>query len=237
MLEAWRRWTETAPESITTSVRILQLPPLETVPELVRGRGLVVIDGAALGDEHSAVQALAPLRALEPELDTFATVAPAALSRIHMDPEDPVAGMADHALLDSLDAGAVERLVDVCGAGSGSPLLAVELRHSGGALARRGTGALGMIPAQYILHTVGIPMDPSMGSAILAGAARAKAALAAGASTRQYPNFAARPADPAAFYGEDGLARLSAVKTRVDPDNLFRGAHEIVGEVEFAAAA
>jgi hypothetical protein len=237
VLHAWREWTATAPESVTTSARIMQIPAIPDVPEFLRGRGVVVIDGAALGDQFSAEQVLAPLRALEPEIDTFAMVPPAALCRIHMDPEHPVPGLGDHALLHGLSAEAVDRLVDACGPGSGSPLLSVELRHAGGALARPGSGALGSIPAQYVLFAVGALMAPSMAGPIRVYQARAKAALAASTSRRQYPNFADRPADPAAFYGEEVHARLIRVKAQLDPDDLFRGTHEIAVAGELAAAA
>jgi FAD/FMN-containing dehydrogenase len=237
VLHAWREWTATAPESITTSARIIQVPPVPEIPEVVRGRKIVVIDGAALGDEYSAAQALAPLRALEPEIDTFAMVSPAALSHIHMDPEHPVPGIGGHALLDTLPADGVDRLVEACGPGSGSPLTMVELRHAGGALARPGSGALDRIPGEYVLFAVGSPMAPEMVGPIRASIARAQAALAASTSGRQYPNFADQPADPAAFYGYEAYLRLRRIKAQVDPDDLFRGTHEIAGDGELAVAA
>jgi FAD/FMN-containing dehydrogenase len=237
VLQAWREWTATAPESITTSARLIQVPPVPEIPEVVRGRRIVVIDGAALGDEHSAAAALAPLRALEPEIDTFAMVSPAALSHMHMDPEHPVPAIADHALLDSLPAAGVERLVHACGPDSGSPLTVVELRHTGGALARPGTGALPNIPAEYVLFAVGSPMAPPMVAPIREYIARARRAVAATTSARQYPNFADEPADPAAFYGEENYRRLRGIKAQVDPDDLFRGTHEIAADGELALAA
>jgi FAD/FMN-containing dehydrogenase len=237
VLQAWREWTATAPETITTAARLIQVPPVPEIPEIVRGRRIVVIDGAALGDEHSAAQALAPLRALAPELDTFATVSPAALSHMHMDPEHPVPGIAGHALLDALPADGVDRLVEACGPDSGSPLTVVELRHAGGALARPATGALASIPAEYVLFAVGAPMAPAMIAPIRAYIERAKAALAVSTSDRQYPNFADEPADPMAFYGYEAYARLRRIKAQVDPDDLFRGTHEIAGDGELALAA
>jgi FAD/FMN-containing dehydrogenase len=235
VLQAWREWTATAPDSITTSARIIQVPPVPEIPEIVRGRQIVVIDGAALGDEYSASQALAPLRALEPEIDTFAMISPAALSHIHMDPEHPVPGIGDHALLDALPADGVDRLVKACGPDSGSALTMVELRHLGGALARPGSGALSTIPGEYMLFAVGSPMSPELVAPIRASIARAKAAVVA--SGRQYPNFADQPADPAAFYGYEAYLRLREIKAQVDPDDLFRGTHEIAGDGELAIAA
>jgi len=94
VIQAWRTWTLDAPESVTTSVRLLQVPPIPEIPESVRGRQLVVIDGAVIGSEAHAAEVLAPLRALAPEIDLFAMVAPAALPHIHMDPEHPVPASA-----------------------------------------------------------------------------------------------------------------------------------------------
>ena len=227
VLHAWREWTASVPETVTTSARILQIPPLPDVPEFLRGRGVVVIDGAALGDEASAAAALAPLRALGPEVDTFAMVSPAALTHIHMDPEHPVPGLGDGTLVDGVPAEAVEALVDVAGPGSGSPLLAVELRHLGGALGRAGSGALGRLDAGYSAFAVGVPMDPALAGAIEAHLALVKAALAPHGHGRDYANFTERPTDPARFFDADAYARLCRIKAEVDPEDVFRANHPI----------
>ena len=49
VLHAWREWAETAPDEVTTSARIMNIPDMEGVPDMVRGRSLVVIDGAVIG--------------------------------------------------------------------------------------------------------------------------------------------------------------------------------------------
>jgi predicted CoA-binding protein len=46
-------------------------------------------------------------------------------------------------------------------------------------------------------------------------------------SGRHYLNFAERPTDPAAFYGEDVYAVLREIKAQVDPHDVFRGNHAI----------
>ncbi len=55
----------------------MQFPPLPEVPEFLRGRQMVVIDGAVLGEPEAAAQVLAPLRELGPEIDMFDTHADA----------------------------------------------------------------------------------------------------------------------------------------------------------------
>jgi hypothetical protein len=229
ILHAWREWTLDAPESVTTSARILQVPPLPEIPEIVRGRQFVVIDGAVLGSATYAEEVLAPLRALQPEIDMFAMAPPAALSHLHMDPEHPVPGIGDHQMLEELPAEAIDQLVAVAGHGSGSPLLAVELRHVGGALSRipAGAGACGRLEAAYILFAVGTPMTPEMGAAIPPRLAQVKAALAPWKATRPYLNFAEHPTDTSTAFGSDAFAALQAIKAQHDPYDIIHANHAI----------
>src|SRR6185436_19824474 len=41
VLHAWREWTATAPDEVTSVGRILQIPPIEEVPEFLRGQNFV----------------------------------------------------------------------------------------------------------------------------------------------------------------------------------------------------
>ena len=101
VLTAWAQWAVDAPDHVTTSFRIMQLPPLEELPELLRGRSVVIIDGAVQGDPA----VLDPLRALGPELDLFGMVPAPALVRIHQDPEDPMPSVGDTALIAAAPGG------------------------------------------------------------------------------------------------------------------------------------
>jgi hypothetical protein len=229
VLHAWREWTLDAPESVTTSARILQIPPFEEIPEIVRGRQFVAIDGAVLGSEAYAGEVLAALRALEPEIDMFAAAPPVALSYLHMDPEDPTPGMGDHAMLEELPAEAIDALVAVGGHESGSPLLAVELRHVGGALARvpAGAGVRSRLEAAYILFAVGVPATPELAAAIPPRLAQVKAALAPWHANGAYLNFAESPTDMRTAFNGDAFAALQAVKTQYDPRDVIHANHAI----------
>ncbi|MCW3003022.1 MAG: FAD-binding oxidoreductase [Conexibacter sp.] len=229
ILHAWREWTLDAPESVTTSARILQVPPVDEIPEIVRGRQFVVIDGAVVGSAAYAEEVLAPLRALSPEIDMFATAPPSALSHLHMDPEHPVPGIGDHQMLEELPAEAIDQLVAVAGHESASPLLAVELRHIGGALSRvpAGAGACGRLDAAYILFAIGTPMTPEMGAAIPPRLAQVKAALAPWKAEQPYLNFAESPTDTSTAFSEEAFAKLQAVKAKYDPYDVIHSNHEI----------
>jgi hypothetical protein len=227
VLSAYAEWAETAPESVSTAARLLQIPPLPAIPEAFRGRQLVVVDGAVLGTVAEADTILAPLRALEPELDTFAEVPPFALARLHMDPEPPTPGLGDGFVLGSLDADAVEQIVAVAGPGTGSPLVSVELRHLGGALGRRrpGAGALGALEGAFAVHAVGVPAAPGLADAIEARVEALVRALAPWTGARPFLNFADSPVALGDALGNDAYSRLARIKACVDPDGVFRSRH------------
>ena len=120
IMHAWREWTLTAPDEVTSSARIMQIPPLPDVPEPLRGRSFVTIDAAVIGNRAFGAEVVQALRDLGPEIDTFDMVAPVALSRLHNDPEAPVPVMSEHRLLGDLPAEAIDAFVAVAGPDSGS---------------------------------------------------------------------------------------------------------------------
>jgi FAD/FMN-containing dehydrogenase len=170
VLHAWRDWTETAPREITSVGRLMQFGDGPEVAELVRGRSFVVIEAAYLGTETDGAELIRPLRDLRPELDTFTIVPPSALGHLHMEPEHPVARLADDGLVGALPAAAIDDLLAVAGPGSGSPLATVELRHA--------SGALETLERGYFTHAAGLPTDTASAAAIEAQRALVAAALA-----------------------------------------------------------
>jgi hypothetical protein len=47
VLHAWRRWTDTVPDEVTSIGRLLRLPPLLKVPELLRDRAFAGATGSS----------------------------------------------------------------------------------------------------------------------------------------------------------------------------------------------
>jgi FAD/FMN-containing dehydrogenase len=229
VLHAWREWTLDAPESVTTSARILQVPPFEEIPEIVRGRQFVAIDGAVIGNEAYAGEVLAALRALEPEIDLFAAAPPVALSYLHMDPEDPTPGMSAHAMLEELTPEAIDAFVAVTGHESGSPLVVAELRHLGGALARvpANAGARSRLDAAYILFGLGVPAVPELAAAIPPRLAQLMAALDPCRARGAYLNFAESTTDVSTAFSADAYRALQAVKAQYDPRDTIHANHAI----------
>jgi FAD/FMN-containing dehydrogenase len=229
VLPRWAEWVETVPDDVTSVGRILQLPDLPMIPEPIRGRQIVVVEAAYLGDEAGGAELLRPLRELAPEIDTFAAVPPAGLARLHADPEGPTPAVVDHVLIDELPAAAVDALLATAGPDSCSPLVSVEIRHLGGAVGTPavGAGALSHVDAAFMEIAVGMPMDAESAVTCEQQTAAIAKGLAPWSSGRSYLNLAERPTDTRTAYPADTYQRLQALKTHTDPDGVFRANHEI----------
>ncbi|ADP78657.1 FAD-binding oxidoreductase [Pseudofrankia inefficax] len=228
VLHAWERWTRTVPDEMTSVGRILQFPPFEEIPEPLRGKSFVLVEGVFLGDEEAGARLIEPLRALGPVLDTFAMVAPAGIAELHMDPPTPSPYQGESQVLADLTPEAVDRFVAATGPGSGSPLVSAEIRHLGGELdrVRPGSGALSRMPGSYIFFGVGMTPVPESVPPVHRALAAAKESLAELASG-QYLNFVETAVDAAELFPADAYARLRAVRAGVDPRGVVKANHEI----------
>jgi FAD/FMN-containing dehydrogenase len=229
VLQAWREWTETVPDEVTSVGRIMQFPPLELVPEPLRGRSFSLVEATFMGSEAAGRELLGPLRDLGPEMDTFEVVPPAALPALHMDPPEPVPYGGEDGMLGELPPKAIDDLLEVAGPGSGSPLLSVELRHLGGALARAepGNGALGAVDGSFLSYSVGMFGDEAGRSAVESSLARVREAIAPYGGVRRYSNFVEAKIEPTDLFDAESLERLRQVKAQVDPENLFQANHAL----------
>jgi FAD/FMN-containing dehydrogenase len=228
VLEAWASWTRTTPDEVTTSARILQLPPLPELPAPIRGRKLVVIDGAILGDMQAAASTLGELRALAPEIDTFAPMPAPALCRLHGDPEEPAPYVSESAMLRELPAEAIEAFVKAAGPASDSTLAVAELRQLGGALGRPvGGGVTSHFDGAYLAFALGMALDPQMAAVSSSDAAAVLRSIEPWAGGRPYLNFVERETDVSRAFGSAAWARLQEVRRRVDPERMFRANHVI----------
>jgi FAD/FMN-containing dehydrogenase len=226
VLHAWNELLPTLPEEITSWANVMHFPPLPEIPEPVRGRSFTVVMAAHLGSEAEGRELLAPLRRLGAQMDTFAMQPPVALSQLAMDPPDPLPYAFTHALVDELTAGAIDEMARV--AGRGSALGLVQLRHMGGALARHepGAGARATLPGEVSMIALGVAPDAEAHAAVVAELDAVSAALAPHRAG-DYPNFVEEPADASTFFDAGTWARLRAVKSLYDPQDVFKGNHHV----------
>lgn len=220
VLEAWRTWSAALPAEATTSLALLQLPPLPMVPPPLAGRLTVAVRFVWTGDAGRGEQVLAPLRTAAPVvLDGVGEMPYAALDAVHADPVDPMPVHERGALLSALPADAARALLDVAGAGSGSPQVVVELRQLGGAVARPPAhpDAISHRAAAFSLLTVGIAVEPG----VVEHSDAVVQALAPWSTGGLLPNFAGTRGCAAAVYDAPTLARLRAVVAQYDPAGVL----------------
>jgi FAD/FMN-containing dehydrogenase len=222
VLRAWRSWAASSPDAVTTVARLFRAPDEPWLPHDVRGRRLVVIDGALLGDGDQGRRLLAPLRAMGPEIDTFDVVPAASLAHMHLDPEAPTAVYANSVLLDDLPERAIEALVAAAGPDSGSALLFVEVRHLGGALARPAPrpGVLDQMAGEFLV--LGVGTDEGAGwPAVRDDTNRVMSALQPWDSGTSYLLMADGKMDERRGWSAESARRLEAVRAAADPAGLF----------------
>ena len=149
-----------------------------------------------------------------------------ALSHLHMDPPEPVAGTGDGVLTGELDDEAIDALLAAAGMDDpGCPLVGFELRQLGGAVGRRQAthGAAGAIEgAAHAFFGGGLTVDADAKAAVLAKTREIRTALAPWALRRGFLNFAGVDAEMADLFPEGGYERLVEIRAQYDPRGLFR---------------
>ncbi|MFB6723546.1 FAD-binding oxidoreductase [Kribbella sp. NPDC056345] len=138
-VEAWRDWTQSVPNDVTSGVTMIPFPDVPQVPEPLRGKHIAQIQVANLG----AAQVIEPLRAIgRPVLNTVGDLPYVESGKIFAEPESPDSYRAHNALLSDLDPKALRTLPKTA---------IIAIRHLGGALANKVDNAVGHRDASYSL--------------------------------------------------------------------------------------
>jgi hypothetical protein len=229
VLRAWSSLLPDAPDELMSWAALLNLPDLPFVPEPLRGGSFVAVLGAFLGDEANGRRLFSSIRELRPIMDTFEMAHPIALAELAMDPPNPLPYLTAHQLLDELPDTAIDSLVGA--AGPESQVTMLQLRHMGGALARRlpEAGAAATLPGEVCMFALGIARDENAAEVLQRSLGTAEEILAPN-QVGLYPNFVEDPVDTSEFFDAVTWSRLRAVKAQYDPDDLFRANHHVPPE-------
>jgi FAD/FMN-containing dehydrogenase len=229
VFHAWHEFTATVPDEITSVARIMNFPPLPEIPEPLRGNSFAIIEAVALLGEAEASELLAPLRGLDPVMDTFAVQPPVGIVGLHMDPPDPAPYANAGMLLSDLPGEAIDAFVAAVGPDSGSQLVSAEIRHDGGAMGRPAPehGAMNSLPGSFLMFGVGITPVPEATAPTKQWLGAMTDAMAPWDAGR-YLNFSDESEDIATAFPPETVERLRAAKQKYDPENLFHANHPVV---------
>ncbi len=220
VLAAFRALTMAAPETLTSSVGMVGLPPVEAIPEPLRGRHVLHVRLASTVPLDPDL--LAPLRAIGPLLDRVGEVAAVDVGSIYGDPDFPHAYVGDNVLLDSLPVDVLDAVCTIAGPGADVPCV-VDIRQLGGAMARPPSAA-NAVPyreAAYILRVLSPAEDVAAARAVHQRVFAAAAPHAIGRTA----TFGYGPVDTESslppLFDPATAARLAQVKTQFDPQGVF----------------
>ncbi|WP_202869240.1 FAD-binding oxidoreductase [Kribbella antibiotica] len=227
VVRTWIDWTTTLPEAATTSAIILRLPPLPFIPEPLRGKTVVSVRFAYVGDPAEGEKLFAPIRAAGAVLiDLLGEMPASQIASIHNDPTEPTVSWDRGLLLDELDGDFADAYLGAVGPDQQVPMVAVELRHLGGAVSRdvpEGS-AVGGRSGAYTLFMVGAP-DPSLFETVLpAVAEQVLSSVQKWTSAVNTVNLAdgfVLPGSYEACWPAETLARLAEVRSTYDPAGRF----------------
>jgi hypothetical protein len=220
----WQAWARTAPPEITTSFRMLSLPPLPFLPPYLAGKRVLALDGAVIAPTEPDLPAaqrivdemLSPLSALaHPVADTWAVAPPQALPLTHLDPPQPVPFSSDSGLIREIDEADWAKTLD-----AGPSLLAFELRQLGGAFAAAAAngGALDHLAAPLLYYGVGLA-----GEETSTDLKAVRAVIEPSLTGFTAPNFVDHFAQPQRTHDDHIRVRVERVRLAADPTGLFAG--------------
>jgi FAD/FMN-containing dehydrogenase len=230
LLTVFAEWVETLPPEFAASISLLRLPPLPDLPPPLAGQFTVHLRVAYLGDDAEGERLLAPMRDVAPPLiDMVGRMPYAALDKIHLDPEHPVPFEEGGLLLRELAPETIEAVLSHAGPDTQCPLLLVELRLLGGALAGSRSDAVNGRDAAYSLFAVGALMPP-IADAVAPAIKAVTAAMEPWSTGGTMVNFHGSPGDDtdrARAWSASTLERLQRAKASYDPENLLRYGHAL----------
>lgn len=224
VLAAFIGLTAAAPTELTAFANVTHFPPLPFIPEPIRGKSVVSLAVAYLGDEDALATLLRPVRAAGPLIqDTVGPVTIGQLGRIAEEPVDP-SPAADHGfLLRRFDDGTAVRFLDAVGSRESTPLMAITIRHLDGAFAN-GTpdgGIAANIDEPFVVGAIAPVFDPTTVPAMRAGFTALQSGLGDDAVDRVPFNFLGERPITAAYSGAD-ITRLQTLKRTRDPQHVVR---------------
>ncbi len=223
----YSEWSEGLPEEMTTSFAMMAFPPLDVVPEPMRGRSFAIVRGCHCGDPVEAEALVGEWRSRwQPEMDMFGPMPFSMAGLISNDPTEPTPALSSARWLRRLDPDLVGSIAEALAPDPHpSAVVFVELRHVGGAVGRHVPGASYSARRwDRLAHTIALALDPAMEADGAARIERLWERFAPHLADSAYLNLlegADRKAAARSGFDAATWERLQLVKRTFDPENLF----------------
>jgi FAD/FMN-containing dehydrogenase len=233
VLHAYRQWVTGLPDELSSSFCMVPFPDVPEVPAPVRGRFVVHVRLSYLGPAEEGARLIAPMREVAtPLMDTVRVMPYEEVNSIHNDPPTPGSFYINTFQLNSLGPDTVEAILALAGPESDGRVV-VEIRQLGGALARPPSvpNAVAHRDAPFQLYAASV-LGAGQDAEVLTAHARLVDVMAPWNTGHRTLNFMAGaahtdPDDVRQAFTDEAYARLVAIKTAVDPGNMFRFNHNI----------
>lgn len=224
ILEAYRRFTLTAPEEISSGVALMNM----------QGDSVVSVRISCVADTETGARLIEPLRRAAPlVLDTVADIPYAEFGAITADPAQPAAAIEHFGLLREMTEDTVRAVVDVVGPAADARINIVDIRHLGGAFSRPPAhpNTIGRRDAAFAVFSLTVVPPTGLIAEYADSGRELFAALTPWLDGHAHPSFLG-PADATEAgtrraYDPDTYRTLQEVKSKYDPDNRFRTNHNI----------
>ena len=226
---AYRDLASDAPEELGSALIFVTAPAEEGIPDTVAGRTAAVVAVLWSGEVADGEAVLKPWRDLSPALDLVEPMGYADFQCMIDDPH----GLHNYCTADYHDDfpdAALDVLVEY-GMERRAPHAQQILLPWGGAVARVADDAtpLNRSGVRWVTHPFAMWDDPADTEANIAWCKGFHRDIAAYANGAAYLNFIGHEGEQRirAAFGDEKHGRLAAVKAAWDPDNMFRGNHNI----------
>jgi len=132
----YREWVKTLPDEFSTSVAIMNYPPIPELPAFLRGQSVVMVRCCYTGPVAAGEALLEPWLTWRAPMANLVHAMPfAEVDTISNDPMDPMPSLTSGAWMRALTDDGIDALVRYgLNQQGSSPLIMTEVRHAGGAI-------------------------------------------------------------------------------------------------------
>ncbi len=228
VLHAYADWAPSLPESSTTSIALLRLPPTDGLPDAIRGRHVAHVRFASTESGAVAEALIDQIRGVaQPVLDTVGDLPYGQLGTIHADPRVPMAVVNGTASLDALNVDTVDAVLGATDLGADRPLASVEIRTLGPAtrLGPPEGDAVGGRSIPHLLNVYGAPVPTLTDSDRIEAVRCVLGAVEPWRAPVTLVNFVGRANGSDAVLHSWTIEqhdRLDSIRAHHDPDGQFR---------------